>query len=98
MEESMEDLLDSVSEDLNIPRKEVKLDEATDGMVFRVFTKHDKTLNKNKSYERLSTTKSAITFTNATLREYSDMWQEKMNEYETHAKLIVQKMITIVIG
>jgi len=93
----MENLLDSVSDDLGIPSGEIKLDESSDGMSFRVTNKHDKAI-KNSSFERLSTTKAAITFTNSKLRKYSDNWREKMDEYEIHAKLIVQKMIKIVMG
>jgi DNA mismatch repair ATPase MutS len=94
----MEELIETVSQDLDIPRKEIKLDETNDGMAFRVTNRHDKILNKNKQYQRLGTTKTAITFTSPSLQRYSDKWAEKMEEYEAHAKVIIQKMVSIVFG
>ena len=90
--------VEEVASDLNCQEKEVKLDQTSDGVCFRVVNKFDKILGKCKSYQRLSTTKTGITFTNSVLTELSKRWQKQLEEYEKQAKQIVDKMITIVTG
>ena len=68
IDEEIRDSVVNVADDLQCSAKEVKIDQSSDGVSYRVVNKFDKVLTKCKTYERLSTTKTGITFTNSTLR------------------------------